>query len=266
MSLGSLPASVIYRLAEKSDSSALDRTRSSAQIQRTVTDFRARLDRVGSVDDVFRDRRLLQFLMDATGNSREMESVGVVRRALTSPDDDKNIAARLNKPQLKSAVGFLGLNNGIAKLKNPETVKELVDAYVSTQHERSLTQGNGNVSRARYFKQNIAAAADDPFKILGDRFLRDVITKTLGLPERIAVQPVETQARAISSRVDLAKFKDPEFTDKFIRRYLTIVDQETAASGGNAAGASALALFGGGNLNDLLPSVNALRTGVNIVV
>jgi hypothetical protein len=41
---------------------------------------------------------------------------------------------------------------------------------------------------------------------LGDKVLRDVVQNVYNLPAQLAIQPVETQARAISSRVDVTKF------------------------------------------------------------
>lgn len=267
MSIGSLPPSVVYRMAEKSESSNLERTRSNASIRRTVEDFEARVARVQTVDDVFRDRRLLNFMMEATGNASELNQVGIVRRALSAPADDNNVAKRMGKGQLFGAAAFFELSKGVDKLKSPKIIRETIDSYIATQSEKSLSQNVSEVTRARYFAKNIAEAAEDPFKILGDGLLRSVITKTLGLPDQMAVQSVETQARAITSRLDLSKFKDKAFTEKFIQRYLNIADQEARAAGG-AASSPTLALFGGGGgVNDLFGTINALGSNrINIVV
>ena len=62
--------------------------------------------------------------------------------------------------------------------------------------------------------------------------LRRVVTKTLELPDQIAFQPVETQALAITKRLDLSKLKDSKFVDNFTRRYL-IASADTGVSSGS---------------------------------
>ena len=63
--------------------------------------------------------------------------------------------------------------------------------------------------------------------MLGDPILRDVVTTGLGLPLEIAIQPLEAQETAITSRVDITQFKNPKFVDQFIDRYL--LAKQTAA-------------------------------------
>jgi hypothetical protein len=79
--------------------------------------------------------------------------------------------------------------------------------------------------------------------------LREVVTSTLGFPKELAIQSVETQATALTSKIDITKFKDPKFVEKFIQRYLTQRDQETAQSNGAGAGmyGGLLQLVGGGS-------------------
>ncbi len=41
-----------------------------------------------------------------------------------------------------------------------------------------------------------------------------------GIPQQIAFQPLEAQEKAIATRVDVTKFKDPKFVESFVQRYL----------------------------------------------
>lgn len=57
-------------------------------------------------------------------------------------------------------------------------------------------------------------------QILGDPNLRTVITTALGIPEQIAFQSLPAQEKAITSQIDISKFKDPKFVESFTQRYL----------------------------------------------
>jgi len=59
-----------------------------------------------------------------------------------------------------------------------------------------------------------------------------VVTKTLDIPREVAIQSVESQAGLLTRKVDITKFQDKAFLDKFIQRYLNKIDQETTKSSG----------------------------------
>ena len=46
------------------------------------------------------------------------------------------------------------------------------------------------------------------------------MTGALGIPQEIAVQPLDTQERAVGSRLDVARLQDPKFVDRLAQRYL----------------------------------------------
>jgi hypothetical protein len=61
--------------------------------------------------------------------------------------------------------------------------------------------------------------------------LRAVVTGGLRLPQEIALQSVDKQKALIEARVDIADFKDPDFVEKFARRYVILKDAEGAQAG-----------------------------------
>ncbi len=62
--------------------------------------------------------------------------------------------------------------------------------------------------------------------------LRRVVTTALGLPQELAIQSVETQLRAVTSRLDLDKLKDPKEATKLVERYLVARAREAGPLGG----------------------------------
>lgn len=74
--------------------------------------------------------------------------------------------------------------------------------------------------------------------------LRHVVTGALGLLAAIAVQPIETQARAVTTRLDLADLKDAAKVARLAERYVLNRATEQAAAGASGGGQSSLlALF-----------------------
>jgi hypothetical protein len=57
----------------------------------------------------------------------------------------------------------------------------------------------------------------------------------LGLPDQLAIQPVETQARAVTSRLKLADLKDPTKVRAIAERYLMAEANKAAANTANAS-------------------------------
>ena len=87
---------------------------------------------------------------------------------------------------------------------------------------------------------------------LSDRSGR-VVTFTLDMPPQIVFQSVDKQKALIDARVDIEKFKDPEFVDDFIRRFLLRKDAENGLGGFGGGGGNAhlLPLFQGGGIFNL---------------
>jgi hypothetical protein len=246
----SLLPSVAYRIAERQGEKGFNAFTNRNDVQKDVDRGLKALEKVTSVDDLFKNYRALEFVTTALGIGNRLSSPGLLKRALLSdPEDDKSLINALNSASLKNAQSSLKLReNGVATLKSESFLNELVDSFKRTRYEQNIATDNPEVTKARYFKNNIKDATDNIFEILGDTVLRDVVTRTLGLPLEIAVQPVETQARAVTTRLDITRFNDPAFVDKFIQRYLNTADQRRQQEGGaSGSGSYVLSLFSQSN-------------------
>lgn len=79
--------------------------------------------------------------------------------------------------------------------------------------------------------EDSASGATNAYAVLGNAVMRRLVTKALDLPEQIAFQSVETQARAIESRLKLGKLQDPREVRKLAERHLTVRATEAGAGG-----------------------------------
>lgn len=217
----------------------------TSNIKKDIDYFTKALSKVKSVDELFKDYRLVAFIATASNLAGEEQYAGKMRRILSEKVDDTNaVMNRLSDKRYAQAAATLKLGEtGVETLKLQSTQDDLIAAYKQAKFETSIGTENIAVRKARYFEKYITSATSSVYSILGDSILRDVVTSTLGLPAQIAVQPVETQAAAITSRLDISKLNDQKYRDAFIKRYLTQYDLANPDT--SAASDWRTSLFGG---------------------
>ena len=188
---------------------------------------------ITSVNQIFSDPKLLNFILTATGLGDQTQNIGLVKAALLSdPTKSTSVANQLASTNSKflAADQTLGLNNGLSTLQNASTIQSLITSFQQNTFEQNIAQTDQSVANARYFARNVTQtvqSATTPtnavFSILGDGVMRQVITTALGFPPQLAVLPVADQAAEIASRVNVEQFKNPSFVAQFVTRYLTQV-------------------------------------------
>lgn len=195
-----------------------------------LAQFRAALDKAGSIEAALQDPRILKVLLPALGLAGQESNGGLVRRALLSdPEDRKGLAAALG-PAWKAAAATLGVHvTGLEGLRDPAMVQRLSDAFLKYQYRAGLDAQQAGLSDALYFLESAKDAAD-VFGVLGNPVLRRVVTGALGLPEQIAVQSVEAQGRAVASRLKVESLQDDRAVRKLAERYLIAAAAKAAGT------------------------------------
>jgi len=203
--------------------------------------FEAAVAKAKDVKAALQDPRVLAVLLPAMGLADQAAYPGLVQRALLAdPKDSKGILASLDS-RFTAAATTLDLKaKGLAALRDPKLLANLASGYVQYRYQQGLDDRNAGMSDALYFIQN-AAAKTDVYGILGNAVMRRVVTGALGLPAQIAVQSVETQARAITSRMKVADLQDPKTVQALAQRY---VMAQAGSGSGSGSGGSLLSLFG----------------------
>ncbi|MBV1797684.1 DUF1217 domain-containing protein [Siccirubricoccus sp. G192] len=224
-------------LAAGVEERALARLARDPQITRRLEQFTRALEKAPDLKAALRDPRVLGVVLPALGLADGVSQPGLALRALTAdPKDKAGLLARLPDRRWKSAAEALNLaERGIAALRDPKVQARLAEGLRRVTWQGELDAGQPGLSDAMLFRER-AANAKTAYDVLGDPVLRRVVTGALGLPQQMAVQPVETQARAIASRVDIAKLQNPREVAKLAERYVV-----AAASSGSTAPTSWLA-------------------------
>jgi hypothetical protein len=217
-------------LAEGAEAKGIAAERKDPTSLRVLTQFTAAIGEASDLKRALGDPRVLAVLLPAVGLADKAGYPALVQRALMEdPGNPASLPARLGGAW-KDAAATLNLHaTGLAGLQSPATVTLLTDAFLSYQYRTGLDAEAPGVSDALYFREK-AGSASDVYTILGDAVMRRVVTGALGLPASIAVQPVETQARAVASRLDLDTLQSPAAVEKLALRYL--ISRPSASAGG----------------------------------
>ncbi|SDE05123.1 DUF1217 domain-containing protein [Belnapia rosea] len=198
-----------------------------------IKQFQAAIAKAKDVKSALQDPRVLAVILPALGLSDQAAYPGLVQKALLAdPGDTKGLLASLD-PRFGTAARTLNLRaKGLAALKDPTLQRQLTDGYVEYQYRTGLDAQTPGISDALYFLQN-AKGETNVYNLLGNTVLRRVVAGALGLPDAMVVQPVETQARAITSRLKMADLKDSRALQKLAERYVIAAAGTTSGGSGS---------------------------------
>jgi len=148
---------------------------------------------------------------------------------------------RLPDRRWKAAAEALNLGEkGINALRDPAVQERLAEGMRRSRWRDDLEAQQPGLGDAVLFQERAGSVDNNIYRVLGDPVLRRVITGALGLPKALAVQSVETQARAVQVRLKLEKLEDPKEVQKLAERYL----MNRATSEAGSSGMSPLAMLG----------------------
>ena len=199
------------------------------QTARDIAAFKAALASAKSPADLLKNPVALKVLLTANGLGSQAGYTALASKALLS-DTSKagSLASTLSNPLfLATAKTYDFANKGLSVLRG--AVAGVAQGYAEVQWRTDLDASTPGLSNALDFRSR-ASTISSVDQILGDPTLRTVVTTALGIPEQIAFQPLEAQEKAISSRVDLAKFGDAKFVEQFARRYLIAAGAAASSS------------------------------------
>jgi hypothetical protein len=149
--------------------------------------------------------RSQQVLNGRDGRPYSTSSVGSVTRIMTSE-------ASLIVEQMKFV-------SPLGSLADPKMLDILTSGYTKYEYRTGLSTTNPGMADAIYFMEN-AKNMKTAYDILANSVMSRVVLGALGLPIEIAIQPIETQARAITTRMNLADLQKADKVNAFAERFL----------------------------------------------
>lgn len=215
-----LPA---LQLAERNQTQDIANTAKEPSVKRDVAAFTAAVTHAKSVTQLLANPDFQKVFLTANGLGSQIGYTALVSKALMSNlSDTKSLAAQLATStsawgSTVSTYNFYA--KGLAAIQDPKVISTLASAYAEVTWRTSLDATTPGLSNALTFRAE-ASTITSVDQILGDPTMRAVVTGALGIPQQIAFQPLEAQERAISSRLDVSKLKNPKFVDDLIDQYL----------------------------------------------
>jgi Protein of unknown function (DUF1217) len=206
------------------------------QVKRDIAQFTQVLATAKTPADLLANPSALKVLLTANGLGDQVPNTALATRALLAdPAQPGSLVNKLPDTRWLSVNKTLAFaSKGLAALKNPATLSSITNGYAEVLWRTNLDQTTPGLSNALDFQQR-ASTIKDVDQVLGDPTFRAVITTALGVPQEIAFQTLTAQEHAISTRIDLTKFKDPTFVNQFTQRYLIAAQQAASLTSNSAA-------------------------------
>jgi uncharacterized protein DUF1217 len=229
-SLGQNPVTALES-AERNQTQDIKMTAAQPDVQRAVNAFAAAVGNAKTVQQLLANPAVMQVLLTSNGLADQIPYTALAQKTLQSNVNDPNsLVNKLSDTRWKPVVTTYDFaNKGLSVIQNPAVISTIANAYAEVTWRKSLDATTPGLSDALTFRKE-ASSITSVDQILGDKVMRNVVTTALGIPLQIAFQPLEAQERAISTQLDITKFKDPKFVESFVQRYLLAANNSAAAS------------------------------------
>ena len=233
------------KLAEQNQSKEVAQEAKNPTVVRDLAAFNKGVANAKDIKTALQNPNVLKVLLTANGLGDQVQYPALATKALLSdPSDPKSLVNQLPNTAWKTVAQTYNLaSKGLAGLQGPTVQSQIAAAYEQVTLLNSLDQATPGLAQAIQFKQQASkiGTVDD---ILGDATNRAVVTTALGIPQQIAFQDLGAQERAVTSRLDIAKLKDPQFVNTLTDQYLLAMQQQNQGSA--TPGLDALAIQASG--------------------
>jgi hypothetical protein len=218
--------------AEANQTQDIAQTAQQPQVARDIAAFKAAVASAKTPADLLNNPTALKVILTANGLGSQVAYSALAQKALLSdPSQSNSLANQLstsNSAWLNTASLYNFATKGLSVISSPQVQTTIANAYAEVLWRQSLDATTPGLSNALTFKSE-ASTITSAVQILGDPIMRTVVTTALNIPAQIAFQPLEAQEKAISSAVDVTRFKDPAFVESFTQQYL-LAEQAASSS------------------------------------
>ncbi|GER08569.1 hypothetical protein GCM10007972_23890 [Iodidimonas muriae] len=221
-----------FSLVNRTMGRQVDLMSSRGDVQREIENFVTEIANISSAEELVQDSRLLRFTLTAFGLESQFFAKALVQEVLESDlSDSRSLASRMTDRRFRDlAAAFNFGGPGTPNNTTLEFAQAAVQRFLSVKIEEEQGQQNEGVQLALFFQRQ-APRINSYFDIFADPALQEVFRVALRLPRQIFTQDLDRLAVKLSERFDLAKLKDPEELDKFLKRFTILHDLENGGTG-----------------------------------
>lgn len=203
--------------------------------------FTANIGKATSIDAFLKDRRLFNYAMKAFGLGEKTYAVGLMRKVLEQgATDAKALANTLNDSNIRAFAKTFDFAGAGAAVSKSSFVQTVTDRYVEQAMQADQGKQNPGVQLALYFQAR-APQVTSVYGLLADKQLLQVVQTALDISPNTSAQPIDTQARLLSAKLNIADFQDPKKLNAFIARFSAMYDtQNPGADAGSTTNVNAI--------------------------
>ncbi|WP_319004879.1 DUF1217 domain-containing protein [Microvirga lenta] len=241
---------------------SLERTGSNPIVARDTKYYLENIGKVKTVDEFVGNHRLYSYAMKASGLEDMIYAKAFMKKVLNEGiDNNESFANRLSDKRYKEfATVFNFARYGELATTFTAAKQGTVDNYIRQSLEKNAGEDDQGVRLALYFARK-ASEIKNPFDILADPALLQVVQTALGIPKEASLGSIDAQAAMIKHRLDIETLKDPKQVDRFLKRFTILWDAQN-----NAATSPVLTLFTGASPSsglgaELLVSLQNIKRG-----
>lgn len=237
-----------FRAVSTRMDASLSRISERPDVAREKAYYLSEIEKITSIDDFMANDRVFRFAMEAFGLGDMSYAKGFMRKMLEEGlDSSSSLANKLSDSRYKAFVEtFNFARYGETTTVFESTRQGTADRYVRQALETQSGEQNQGVQLALYFERK-AATLTDPYDILADKALIEVVRVGLSLPENLSALPLDRQADMILKKMDIEDFQDPEKVQKFLETFTMKWDIEN-----------------GTNLSASSPALQILSSGASV--
>lgn len=187
--------------------------------------FEDHIGKVTSAEELMKDTRLFNYAMTAFGLGDITYAKGLMKKVLAEGVSDSGaLANTLSNSNIKAfAEAFDFAADGADTTSSSTLVQNVVSRYTEQALEANQAEQNPGVQLALYFQQH-APSVTSVYGILADKNLLSVVQTALGISPLTSAQSIDTQARLLTSKLDITDFQDPKKLQSFIARFAAMYD------------------------------------------
>jgi hypothetical protein len=259
-----------YQRISKDMTRSLTITATKPDVSRETAYYLTNIGKVTSIDGFLKDYRLYSYAMKAFGLSDMIYAKAFMRKVLTEGTSSINsFAIKLSDPRYRNfANAFNFALLGSRATHTSAAQNGTATQYVQQVMEEDAGNQNEGVRLALYFTRK-ASSIKNPYQILADKALTQVVQTALGLSPNISSADIDKQASMLSKLVTFSDFQDPTKVNRFAQRFAAMWDASQnngdGTTGAGNANSAALILIGqstpAGMDSDMLTKLQTLRLG-----
>lgn len=214
-------------------------TAKTPAVQTATQYFQQSIGSVTSAQQLVNNPRLFDYAMTAFGLGDMTYAKGLMEKVLQQGVTSSTaLANTLNNPNILAfAKAFDFADNGSATTSSSSLVSQVVNKYIENALETSQGQQDPGVQLALYFQAN-APSVTNVYGILADKNLLTVVQTALGISPMTGLEPIDTQAQMLESKLNLSDFQNPTKLQNFIERFAAEYDANNNSPGATTGGSS----------------------------